>query len=64
MKTPLALIQIGIEQALDDSDRAVGELVERIARLQRSYDLIGLLDRASFLVALPRCDGTHAVLFA
>jgi hypothetical protein len=68
MKTPLALIQIGIELPPspfpDDSDRAIDEIVDRIARLLRSYDLIGNLCRGVFLVALPGCSGTDAVLLA
>jgi|SRR6516165_7849067 diguanylate cyclase (GGDEF)-like protein len=67
-KTPLALIQVGIEQApspfLNESDVAVDAIVERVTRLLRSYDLIGNLGGGVFLVVLPECDGPQAALLA
>jgi len=63
MKTPLALIQIGIDDCSDGYSQPE-EIVERIIQLLRSYDLIGAVGRAVFLAVLPGCDGTDAILLA
>jgi two-component system, cell cycle response regulator len=72
MKTPLSVIEFGI----DDSERsrnqlgtelfreAVREIVERITRLSRSYDFMGALSEDTFLVALPGCESSNAMMLA
>jgi hypothetical protein len=64
MKTPLALIQIAIDDCSDGCSQSASEIVERMTQLLRSYDLIGALDGGTFLVILPGCNGSGAVMLA
>ncbi len=48
----------------DVCDDLLCQVVERTTRLLRSYDLLGRAGKDEFLVALPGCDNTNAVLLA
>lgn len=72
MKTPLSLIEFGIDDGERSRnqlgselfDEAVREIVERTTRLLRSYDFMGALSEDIFLVALPGCDSSNAMMLA
>jgi two-component system, cell cycle response regulator len=45
-------------------DRLLAEVVERVARLLRSYDLLGRVGKDEFLVALPGCSPVNGANLA
>ena len=45
-------------------DKLLCKVVERTSRLLRSYDLLGRVGKDEFLMALPGCTGSNAVMLA
>jgi two-component system cell cycle response regulator len=72
MKSPLNLILLDIDDfghwntrlGAEACDNLLRQVASRIARLLRSYDLLGRPGMDEFLVALPGCATANAVLLA
>jgi two-component system, cell cycle response regulator len=70
MKTPLCLLLMDIDgfgrwnSRLGPAacDELLRQVVERLQRLLRSYDLLGRVDGDEFLIVLPGCRATDAAL--
>jgi diguanylate cyclase (GGDEF)-like protein len=72
MKSPLCMILFDIDDfghwnlrlGPDACDQLLCLIVARTARLLRSYDLLGRAGKDEFLMALPGCTTTNAVMMA
>jgi two-component system cell cycle response regulator len=72
MKSPLSLILLDIDDfghwntrlGAEACDNLLCQVASRIARLLRSYDLLGRPGMDEFLVAMPGCATVNAVLLA
>ncbi len=72
MKTPLCLMLFGINELGDRNsqpgaagcDDLLGQVVRRVPRLLRSYDMLGRTGKDEFLVILPGCITADATTLA
>ncbi len=72
MKTSLSLILLGIDDfrswnsRLDSDvcDDLLCQIVGRVPRLLRSYDVLGRIDNDEFLIILPGCSTSDATMLA
>ncbi|HLY42493.1 MAG TPA: GGDEF domain-containing protein [Terracidiphilus sp.] len=67
-RSPLTLILIAFDpiSGFGDSSRQslLGDVLDRISRLTRSYDLIGRLEDDAIFILLPGCGPSGAAMFA
>lgn len=72
MKTPLTLMLLGVDDfahwtarfGAAECDQLLCQVVERVRRLLRSYDLFGRLGAWEFVLGLPGCSLLNAVTLA
>lgn len=72
MGTPLGLLlidldhfgRINAEYGYETGDQILREFADRLRRYLRSYDLIGRCGEDEFLVAMPGCNSSQALLLA
>ncbi len=72
LHTPLALVLFDVDDfghwnarlGVDACDEMLCKVVHRTARLLRTYDLMGRTGKDEFLVALPGCEVSNALMLA